>query len=785
MADPDLYPTDNIESSIDHPLQRAWWPFLGTILAFSMAGLTVAGAAAFSLYILFFEPSLDNGSVTVVTAPGNQESEALSQSQVGPSQQDLSDYCVILTESANSYVGTTQRASLLRTLKNLSHKTVQLFVNLRIALSKDYLRFGESGEAVRLLEEAMEAVNQSDSYGDHKKIELLEALAVTNLKRGELDNCLTPGGSLICTLPLDNSVFQENDQGSAAAIDNLTQWLGLQPENVKAMWLLNIAHMTLGTYPDEVPEGYLISRDKFEAGYDIGRFQEISPLVGLYQVNLAGGSVVEDFDNDGLLDIMISTWDPCGAMSYFNNDGNGIFTDYTQRAGLGGQLGGLNISQTDYNNDGWMDALVMRGGWMQQAGRMRMSLLRNNSDGTFSDVTHEAGLAFPEYPSHSAVWADYDNDGNLDLFSCNESTRILAEGASGRIHYPSQLFHNNGDGTFTDVAKQAGVTNLRYCKGSVWGDYDDDGDPDLYVSNFSDENRLYRNNGDGTFADVATDLGVTEPEGSFATWFWDYDNDGFLDLFVTGYGTDIEDVGADYLGIPNDGARPRLFRNDGSGGFADVTREAGLYRVHLTMGANFGDLDNDGFPDFYLGTGAPPYDAISPNIMYRNNSGKSFLDVTFSGGFGHLQKGHGVAFGDLDRDGDQDLFVQIGGFFPGDSFSNALYENPGHGNRWLSVKLKGVQSNRAGIGARIKVQLETDQGNRDVYAHVNSGGSFGASSLEQEIGLGQAERIVSLEVYWPTSGIRQLFSDVPLDSHIEILENNNEYKLLDIPKIDF
>ena len=264
-----------------------------------------------------------------------------------------------------------------------------------------------------------------------------------------------------------------------------------------------------------------------------------------------------------------------------------------------------------------------------------------------------------------------------------------------------------------------------------------------------------------------------------------------LDLFVAGYGPNIADVAADYLGLPNEGVEPRLYRNDGASGFTDVTRETGLHRVHLTMGANFGDLDNDGFPDFYLGTGWPTFDAIGPNIMYRNNEGESFVDVTFSGGFGHLQKGHGIAFGDYDRDGDQDVFVQIGGFYPGDAFSNALYENPGHGSpglewhsplrsRWLSVRLVGVESNRAAIGARIRATLATEHGTRVVYAHVNSGGSFGASSLEQEMGLGRATRIVSLEVHWPTSGITQVFHDVPLDTHLEITEGDNEYRIRDL-----
>ncbi|MXY46876.1 MAG: CRTAC1 family protein, partial [Chloroflexi bacterium] len=477
------------------------------------------------------------------------------------------------------------------------------------------------------------------------------------------------------------------------------------------------------------------------------------------------------------------TWDPCEPIAYYRNEGDGTFTDFSEKAGLSGQLGGLNITQTDYDNDGWMDVLVMRGGWMKTRGQMRMSLLRNGGDGTFSDVTESAGLAKPAYPSQSAAWADYDNDGDLDMFSCNESMR--EEGVeSTALMFPSQLFRNDGSGHFEDVAQDAGVQNWRYCKGSAWGDYNNDGDADLYISNFGEDNRLYRNNGDGTFSDVAAELGITAPFDSFATWFWDYNNDGWLDIFVAGYGEDIEEVAADYMDLKNEGTMPRLYRNLGGAGFEDVTRENGLWRVHLSMGANFGDLDNDGYMDIFLGTGAPSYDALAPNMAYRNDAGNRFQDVTFSGGFGHLQKGHGVSFGDLDNDGDQDLFVQIGGFYPGDGFVNALYKNLGHGNHWLSIKLVGVKSNRAAIGARIKtIVVDEDGTRRNIYTTVSNGSSFGASTLTQEIGLGQAREIASLEVHWPASGIRQDFKNVPLDSHISIREDADDYDILDLPPV--
>ena len=216
------------------------------------------------------------------------------------------------------------------------------------------------------------------------------------------------------------------------------------------------------------------------------------------------------------------------------------------------------------------------------------------------------------------------------------------------------------------------------------------------------------------------------------------------------------------------------------GGFEEVSERYGLTEPTAAMGSNFGDLDNDGYLDFYLGTGYPDYHSLMPSVMYRNRNGHGFSNVTYAGGFGHLQKGHGVFFADLDNDGDQDVFEQMGGAFPGDGFSNALYENPGFGNHWITVKLEGVRSNRSAIGARIRaVVVDEDEGvRRSIYRHVNSGGSFGGNPLRQTIGLGKASRIERLEVFWPTTGITQTFADLPVDLVIHIVEDEESYSTL-------
>ncbi len=372
-------------------------------------------------------------------------------------------------------------------------------------------------------------------------------------------------------------------------------------------------------------------------------------------------------------------------------------------------------------------------------------------------------------PTQTAAWADYDNDGDLDLYVGNET---MPDGPG----FPCQLFRNNGDATFTDVAVAAGVTNDRFTKAVVWGDYDADRYPDIYVSNFEGANRLYHNNGDGSFADRAPELGLTGPHASFPAWFWDYDNDGRLDIYASGYFGDIAAFAAHALGIPYSFEHAALYRGDGRGAFAEVALEVGLDHPTAPMGSNFGDINGDGFPDFYLGTGEPKLMNIMPNLMYLNREGQQFVDVTRASGLGHLQKGHAVAFADFDNDGDQDIFEQLGGGYLGDRFYDAYFENPGTDNRWLTIHLTGTTSNRSAIGARIHVEVGGGE-SRSIFKWVNSGGSFGANPLRQYIGLGKASRIESLEIYWPTSDATQRWDDVPIDHTIRIVEGSGTLEI--------
>jgi hypothetical protein len=229
---------------------------------------------------------------------------------------------------------------------------------------------------------------------------------------------------------------------------------------------------------------------------------------------------------------------------------------------------------------------------------------------------------------------------------------------------------------------------------------------------------------------------------------------------------------AESLGSAKDiSGRVFLFRNKHDGTFEEVTEKVGLNKVAFAMGSNFGDIDNDGYPDIFLGTGNPQYESLVPNKMFQNIRGEKFLDVTSAARVGNLQKGHGVSFADLDDDGDEDIFIKMGGAFIGDAYQNSLLLNPGQNkNHWIGISLEGVKTNRAAIGARIKVTFEENGVERSVYRDVNSGGSFGANPLEKHIGIGSATTIKSIEIKWPVGNYVQVFKDIPPDTHLKIKE---------------
>ena len=487
-------------------------------------------------------------------------------------------------------------------------------------------------------------------------------------------------------------------------------------------------------------------------------------MVGVDRFNQAGGAVMDDFDNDGLLDLAVTSFDPDAGDGVLPQSRGWHLRGPQRTTGVLGQLGGLVCYQTDYNNDGRLDLFIPRGAWYPFP--MRPSLLRNNGDGTSPTSRRKRDCCTRSTPS-TACWADYDNDGWLDLFiGCEQQ--------------PNRLYHNRGDGTFEDVAAKAGVDekDRTLCKGATWIDFDNDDYPDLFLNNLSGDARAVS-------ATIATAPSPTSP--------WPWASTGPARASRAGPGTTTTTAGST-SSPPATTIRSRtwsrgcwasrtarysnrLFHNMNGKGFEDKTKEAGLDMVFATMGSNFGDFDNDGFLDFYLGTGDPNLATLVPNRMFKNVAGRRFAEITGTSGTGHLQKGHGVACGDWDRDGDVDLFIEMGGAINGDKYHNILFQNPGQGNHWLTVKLVGKKTNRAAIGARIKV-VTAGEKPLTIHRHISSGSSFGANPLQQTIGLGKAERVASLEIHWPTSGTTQVFRDIAANQAIEVTEFAQDYRKL-------
>ncbi len=671
----------------------------------------------------------------------------------------------------NRFLNRQRAANLTQSYKQIKD-TIERF-RIYHNSADELVKAGVTAKGIQRLQSLLATLHQSPKPPYEIERAVRYSLAIAYLRLGEQENCVAHHGIDSCLFPIAGAGVHVAPNGSQSAMEQLLWLLERDPENCSLRWLLNLAAMTLGTHPDSVPEAWRIDISRFDSEHPMERFVDVATPAGLDTVGLAGGACMEDFDGDGNLDIVASSWGLRDNVRFFHSRGDGTFEDRTEAAGLTGITGGLNTVHADYDNDGDIDLLVLRGAWLGIAGHHPNSLLRNNGSGVFTDVTEEAGL-LSEHPTQTAAWADFDLDGDLDLFIGNES--------SGTELHPSELYQNQGDGTFTDIASAAGVAHIGFVKGVTWGDIDNDGRPDLYISTMASPNALYRNggadpeSGQWRFVDVTKQAGVGEPILSFATWFWDYDNDGHLDLLACSYGSfeesTLELVALDYLGLPHTDECFRLYRNRGDGTFTNVTKEAGLFRAAMTMGANFGDLDNDGFQDAYFGTGQPDLGTLIPNRMFRNDGGKRFQEVTTAGGFGHLQKGHGIAFGDIDHDGDQDVFAVMGGAYEGDTYANVLFRNPGNDHHWVTLRLSGTRSNADAIGARVRIDVATEAGTRSIHRVVTTGGSFGASSLQLEVGLGTATAIERVVVIWPVSG-EQIFTGVALDRPFRLVEGSD------------
>jgi hypothetical protein len=514
------------------------------------------------------------------------------------------------------------------------------------------------------------------------------------------------------------------------------------------------------------------------------------------------GVAFYDYDNDGWLDIFLVNGSrlegfPAGSeptSHLFRNNRDGTFTDVTAKAGVAHSGWGQGVCVGDYDNDGWEDLFVTYYG--------KNVLYHNNGDGTFTDVSQKAGVAGKGTRWNTGcAFVDYDRDGRLDLFVANYIDMDLATAPvpeSGPCLYKSVmvacgppglqggkniLYHNNGDGTFTDVSEAAGIfrANGTYGLGVLTADFDNDGWPDIYVANDSTASALYRNKGSGTFEDIAIEAGCAlspdgKPQAGMGVSAADYDLDGNLDLVKTNFAGDT----------------PSLYHNLGGGNFEDATFIAGLgaHTQFLGWGCGFLDFDNDGWPDILICNGHvyPEVEQLKTEagypqrkLLYRNLRNGHFADVSLNAGSGISDPvaARGCAFGDFDNDGDIDVVVNTV-----NDYSQLLRCDSTLQNNWIKVRTIGTKSNRSGIGARLKciAHFPEETKPHQQIDEVRSGGSYiSQSDLRVHFGLGKAEKVDVLEIRWPSGHVDTL-KDIKANQLIFVKEGEGIVRTMQFEK---
>ena len=537
---------------------------------------------------------------------------------------------------------------------------------------------------------------------------------------------------------------------AGAACDGVRS-LQLDSTNQPARYWLWLSAQQTGGYSDSVaPALRMEAKDGFHP--TAVTLEDVAARIGLDKTSGGRGSAVIDCDGNGYLDVVFAG--AHSGCSLFRNRGDGTFVDASIGSGLDRCVYAFAVAAGDYNNDGLSDLYISSLGFFNGRGR----LMHNNGDGTFTDVTQDAGLE-TWGPGFTATWVDYDGDGHLDLYLANNLGGLFDRKT------PNRLFHNNGDGTFTDVTQDAGLTTPWTSIGAAWGDFRNVGLSDLFVSNLG-RAQLFRNNGDGTFTDVSREAGVDAPANGTAAVVCDIDDDGWLDIIQFTYSRPDDSIYTLRNGRgPRDGSPLRVFRNNRDGTFTNISAQLGITGCWGTMSANAGDFDNDGHLDLFLGNGDPAMDRTEASVILASDGRGQFRNVTFAAGLPFTGKGHGINMADLAGDGRLHLMVASGGLYPGDLLTNTVYRPTELPGNYLNVRLVGTISNRDAIGARMALSA----GGRAQHRLVSGGSSFGCLPLEQHFGLGRTATAEALEIRWP-SGRSQHLANPPVNTTIRIVE---------------
>lgn len=536
------------------------------------------------------------------------------------------------------------------------------------------------------------------------------------------------------------------------------------PTDLRYRWMLNVLTILAGQPQKNIPNEFRLTM--LPSARSSFRFQDVTTEAGVGRLALGRGAAWGDFDNDGRDDILVGA--ERAPFRLLRNLGNGKFEDVASRLGLVDPVGlGCYAAQfIDYDNDGYEDVFLSSNGW---GGGGRLFLFHNGQGKNFTDITASAGLG-GSVNAFGSSWADYDNDGRPDLAV---ATGIVDPSDGDRL----RLFHNEGGGRFREVGQDAGLTQKAKWISVGWGDYDGDGRQDLLANSFNAGCFLFRNMGNGRFEDVSVDAGVRNSHHTYTAEFFDYNNDGRLDLFVSTYPEgDLKRMISEKISgasVPVD-QRQLLFRNNGDGTFTNVAGQAGITGWYGAMSSQVADVDNDGYPEIFLGTGNPALDWTEPKALFHNDGKDHFADLARSAGLIHYGMLHGIVFSDYDDSGNLSMFGSFGGFYWGTRETSRLYRNLGCGNRALEVRLVGTRSNRNAIGAKVTAVVKGCQ----IFNWVNGGNGFGTlNSRVVHIGLTQDSKVDLLEIDWPR-GLHQSFRNVQADQRIEIVEGQNTFRTL-------
>ncbi len=631
-------------------------------------------------------------------------------------------------------------------------------------LAMSYMR---QAEARNCLDHLLASSQRSAHQPDHR-----QAPAASNPFRSEAP------WQLYCTLPIGQFHDQaEISRRAARVFEKLLTSYDTGNEDLYR-WLLSFSYMTVDGFPDEVPAAHRIDTDfidyfygerrrEREARYAYLDFTERAAELGVDTHDTGRGVAVEDFDGDGFLDIV--TGGAFDVLRYYRNIAGTTFEERTEEGGLAGVTQPFAITAADYDNDGWIDLFVARP-------FDRYILFRNDRDGTFTDATGPSGLLAAKQPdevaaSWNSAWADIDNDGDLDLFLAQWGMKLpFVQGILDRPRMDSKLFVNQ-DGRFVDRTADYGLAGLlhdAYFVGATFGDYDNDGYPDLFVSSpVRLATRLLHNRDGAAFEPV--DL-VDRTESGFFASFLDVNHDGRMDIFQGGFGDARTATEMSVFGKGRDryksGHSTILLQNE-QGRFEDRYDFFEGDMPMATMGVSFGDLNNDGCFDFYLGTGNPESWFVLPHLMFiaqtdgRRCSGQ-MENISMLEGFGTVQKGHGIVFFDFDDDGDQDIYSSLGGMWPVDRWPNQLFVNQSRlESSWVKIRLRGRRTNHFGLGARITVTAAAADGSEIVRRRqMDNKTGFGSSPYLAHVGLLDAERVERVEVFWPVSRCTQRYDVV-------------------------